>query len=228
MTPIRGMAQPSPSELERIYTLRFDNHMEYRNAVWKVLATRFFSQYIDCKAALLDLGCGYGEFVNNITCQKKFAMDLNPAARRNLAPDVTFLEQDCSTNWQLPAESLDVVFTSNFFEHLPSKQALADTVGQAKSCLKRGGRIIAIGPNVRHIGGAYWDFWDHHIALSDRSLKEHFEVQGFRIDKVIDRFLPYTMVNTRRAPVTLVSMYLLFPPLWRIMGRQFLIIARKP
>ena len=84
-------------------------------------------------------------------------MDLNPAARQHVAPGVQFIEQDCSQEWQLPEESLDIVFTSNFFEHLPSKQALSDTVTQAKRHLKSGGRIIAMGPNVRHIGGAYWD-----------------------------------------------------------------------
>jgi SAM-dependent methyltransferase len=217
-----------PSDLEQIYSRRFNSHIAYRNQVWKVLTGRFFSQYISPEAVTLDLGCGYGEFINNVTCKKKFAMDLNPAARQHIAPEVEFIEQDCSHEWQLPDESLDVVFTSNFFEHLPSKQALSNTVLQAKRHLKRGGRIIALGPNVRHIGGAYWDFWDHHLALTDRSLTEHFEMHGFRIERVLDRFLPYTMVNARRAPTALVSLYLLFPPIWRLMGRQFLIIASKP
>jgi SAM-dependent methyltransferase len=224
----RCMPHADPAgELEQIYNRRFNDHIAYRNAVWKVLTTRFFSRYVPTDATVLDLGCGYGEFINNIRCANKFAMDLNPAARRHLASGVTFLEQDCSCEWQLPAESLDVVFTSNFFEHLPSKQALADTVDQAKRCLRSGGRIIAMGPNVRHIGGAYWDFWDHHLALTDRSLKEHLNLQGFHPEKIVDRFLPYTMTNTRRFPTFLVSLYLVFPPVWKIIGRQFLVIARK-
>jgi predicted SAM-dependent methyltransferase len=56
---------------------------------------------------------------------------------------------------------LDVIFTSNFFEHLVSKQALSQTILQAKKCLVPGGRLIAMGPNIRFVGGAYWDFWDH-------------------------------------------------------------------
>ncbi len=70
---------------------------------------------------VLDLGCGYGEFINTIRCRNKYAMDLNPDAPRFLSQDITFLHQDCSRRWQLPDASLDVVFTSNFFEHLPDK-----------------------------------------------------------------------------------------------------------
>jgi len=155
-------------------------------------------------------------------------MDLNPKAGAYLAAEVNFLQQDCSETWALPSESLDLVFTSNFFEHLPSKKALADTLIQAKRCLKRGGRIIAMGPNIKYVGGAYWDFSDHHIALTERSLQEALEVQDFQVERAIERFLPYTMVNHRRYPQMFVSLYLGFPLAWKIMGKQFLIIARRP
>jgi SAM-dependent methyltransferase len=217
-----------PIELQEIYRRRFEAHLAYRNEVWKVLTHRFFSRYVAPSATVLDLGCGYGEFINNIQCGKKLAMDLNPGARKYLSPDVTYLEQDCSQPWDLPHESLDVVFTSNFFEHLPSRQLLGETLGQVYRALAEGGLLIAMGPNSRYIGGAYWDFWDHHIPLTDRSLHEALEIQGFQVEREVSRFLPYTMVNTRRYPVGFVTMYLLFPLAWKIMGKQFLLIARKP
>lgn len=215
------------NELAEIYSRRFDAHVAYRNAVWKVLADRFFPRYIAPAATLLDLGCGYGEFINNIQCGKKYAMDLNPNARGYLAAAIEFFLQDCSQPWGLADESLDVVMTSNFLEHLPSRQAIADTLAQAKRCLKSGGRFIAMGPNGKYVGGAYWDFWDHHIALTERSMVEVLEIQGFQIEAVIDRFLPYTMVNTRVYPIFLVSLYLMFPLAWKVMGKQFLVIAKK-
>jgi hypothetical protein len=43
----------------------------------------------------------------------------------------------------------------------------------------------------------------------------------------VPRFIPYTMVNRRRLPMLLVSLYLAMPPLWRIWGKQFLVIGRK-
>lgn len=213
--------------LAEIYSRRFDAHVAYRNAVWKVLTEKFFPRYIDPHSTILDLGCGYGEFINNIRCDRKFAMDLNPNARRFLAPEIAFLHQDCSHVWELPDESLDVVATSNFLEHLPSRQAIADTLLQVKRCLRTGGRFIALGPNTKYVGGAYWDFWDHHVALTERSMVEILELQGFQMESVIDRFLPYTMVNSRAYPMFLVSLYLMFPLAWKIIGKQFLVVARK-
>jgi predicted SAM-dependent methyltransferase len=69
----------------------------------------------------------------------KFAMDLNPDSENHAVPEVTLLRQDCSATWRLPDESLDVVFSSNFFEHLPSKEALESTFFEAYRTLKPGG-----------------------------------------------------------------------------------------
>ncbi len=215
-------------DLERIYARRFNDHISYRNRVWRVLVRQYLSRYIRAGDTILDLGCGYGEFINHIAAGKKYAMDMNGAARGYLGGDITFFEQDCSQPWPLPPASLDVVFSSNFFEHLPSKEALARTVGQAFQCLRPGGRIIVMGPNIRFLGGAYWDFWDHHLPLSDISMTEALEIRGFHAERVIARFLPYTMVNRRPAPALLIALYLKLPALWRLAGKQFLVTAVKP
>lgn len=224
-----GMNTPShsPNDLENIYRNRFDEHMAYRNEVWHVLTAEFFSKLISPDARVLDLGCGYGEFINNINCAKKFAMDMNPGAAKRLKSDITFIEQDCSAEWNLPEESLDAIFTSNFFEHLPSKAAFWDTLTQARRCLRKDGIIIAVGPNVRRVGGAYWDFWDHHLPLTDETVAEALHLQGFRIEESLAGFLPYTMVNRRAVPMLLVSLYLKIPFLWRLFGKQFLVVGRK-
>ena len=223
------MAAPrqQPAELDQIYTRRFDAHVAYRSEVWKVLTSKFFSRYIEPHFTVLDLGCGYGEFINNIRCARKYAMDLNAKARQFISSDVSFVQQDCAEPWNLAEESLDLVFTSNFFEHLPSRRSLAETLGQAQRCLRPGGRLIALGPNIKYVGGAYWDFSDHHIALTDRSLTEALEILGFEVERALGRFLPYTMVNRRRYPQVFVSIYLSFPLAWKIFGKQFLIVARK-
>jgi|ERR1017187_168313 SAM-dependent methyltransferase len=214
-------------DLEKIYSNRFDEHILYRNQVWKVLTSEFFSKLISPAAYVLDLGCGYGEFINNIRCAQKFAMDMNPRSVQMLSANVTVLQQDCSIAWPLPDDYLDVVFTSNFFEHLPTKDALANTLAQAQRCLKKDGVIIAVGPNVRFVGGAYWDFWDHHLPLTDGALSEALRLQGFQIQSSIPRFLPYTMHNRRRVPMWVVSLYLKVPLFWRAWGKQFLVIGRK-
>jgi SAM-dependent methyltransferase len=219
--------KPNPAELEAIYSERFDEHIAYRNNVWRVLISEFFNPYVEPNAIVLDLGCGYGEFINNVVCRQKYAMDLNPRAKNYLKEEVILLPQDCSAPWPLPDASLDLVFTSNFFEHLPSKEALSDALTQAARCLRPGKRLVAMGPNIRFVGGAYWNFYDHHLALTDISLVEAMRVHGLRIERVIPRFLPYTMVNRRPVPERLVRLYLKLPLMWRIMGAQFLVIAQK-
>ena len=188
----------------------------------------FFQKYVREDASVLDLGCGYGEFINTIRCGKRFAMDLNPDAPKHIAPSVRFLEQDCSSRWQVEDRALDVVFTSNFFEHLPDKAALGRTLDEIFRCLVPGGKLIAMGPNLRYLPGEYWDFWDHQLPLTDRSLAEGLTSRGFQLDECLAKFLPYTMVNERAYPVAFLKLYLRLPLAWRIFGKQFVIIACRP
>jgi SAM-dependent methyltransferase len=215
-------------ELQRIYSARFGHSIAYRQKIWTILVQSFFQRYVRVTDSVLDLGCGYGEFINSIKCAKKFALDLNPDAPKYLDPSVQFLAQDCSTRWQLEDSSLHVVFSSNFFEHLPDKQALGRTFNEIFRCLAPRGRLIAMGPNIRYLPGKYWDFWDHHLALTEKSLAEGLNGRGFQITECTAKFLPYTMVKQRQYPPLVLELYLRFPPAWRIFGKQFLIIASKP
>lgn len=215
-------------ELQRIYRQRFEQTAAYRNRVWQMLTAVFFNRWIQADGNVLDLGCGYGEFINNIIAGKKYAMDLNPDAPKHLISAVSFFEQDCSTVWPLPDNSLDTVFTSNFFEHLPDKQCLKKTLRQAYRCLKPGGRLIAMGPNIKYLPGTYWDFFDHHTILTEASLAEVLTMTGFALEQVTPRFLPYTLVNAVEYPLFFLRIYLSIPWLWWVKGRQFLLVAVKP
>ncbi|HEY5911475.1 MAG TPA: class I SAM-dependent methyltransferase [Verrucomicrobiae bacterium] len=222
------MSAHSPQDLQRIYESRFAGGLEYRRAVWRVLIADFFGRYLRPEQTVLDLGCGYGEFINQVPCARRFAMDLNPESARQLAPEVKLFPQDCATPWPLTDSSLDVVFTSNFFEHLPDKASLGRTLDQIRRCLKPGGCLIALGPNIMHLPGRYWDFWDHHLPLTENSLAEALETRGFGIELCLGKFLPHTMARGPRYPLTILRLYLRVPLAWRILGKQFLVVARTP
>ena len=179
-------------------------------------------------AVLLDLGCGYGEFINLVKAGAKIGMDLNARSRDLLNPEVRFFEQDCAARWPLADGQLDVVFSSNFFEHLPDKATLGRTLTEAFRCLKPEGRLIALGPNIKFTRGRYWDFWDHYLPLTEASLSEGLTARGFAIERCRARFLPYTMAGDRQYPLWMLRLYLRLPLLWRWRGEQFLVIARKP
>jgi len=214
--------------LNKIYQIRFSGLEEYRNAIWKILVKDFFSKWIQKGSVVLDLGCGYGEFINNVPDCERHAMDLNSDAGKHLDKDIHFHQQDCSKPWEIAPRSLDVIFSSNFFEHLPDKEALDQTIGHSMQALKPGGCLLAIGPNIAVLKGRYWDFWDHHVALSDQSLGELFEIHGLEIKRAISRFLPYNMVRVKKRPLFLVSLFLRLPFLWPIWGKQFFLAATKP
>src|SRR5258706_14495653 len=83
------------TELAQAYAQRFGPIEDYRRRVWQVLARDFFQPWVSEEGALLDLGCGYGEFLNAIKARRKHGMDLNPNSPQHLATDVKFLQQDC-------------------------------------------------------------------------------------------------------------------------------------
>ena len=217
----------SERNLTQIYEKRFSGHENYRKRVWKILIYDFFSKWIKSTDHVLDLGCGYGEFINHTKCEVRHAMDLNPKTKSLLDKEIILHQQDCSESWEIDSNSLDLVFTSNFFEHLPNKESLDRTMGEVKKALKSGGRLIAMGPNISVLKGKYWDFWDHHVALSDQSLCELLQIHNFTIEQSESKFLPYNMVRVKERPLFMVSLYLRFPFLWKIFGKQFFIVSRK-
>lgn len=221
------IAPHSPTELQRLYKRRFADKGEYRDEVWRVLVGQYFARWLPPGASVLDLGCGHCEFINNVQSEKRFGMDLNPDAVHRAAPGVQILLNNCSEPWALPDASLDVVFTSNFFEHLYTKRDLRDTLIQAWRCLRPGGRIIAMGPNIRYLPGEYWDFYDHYLALTELSLGEVLSETGFTLDEQIPRFLPYTMSQGRKSPIWMLRLYLKLKFVWPLFGKQFLVVATK-
>lgn len=227
MTSITPSGQQLGPELAAIYQQRFQGASDYRKRVWTALVADFFQKYVRPSDTVVDLGCGYGEFINAISCKTKIGIDLNPDSRQNLNPAVRLLEQDCASTWQLPDESVNVVFTSNFFEHLPDKASLGRTLDEIGRCLVPGGQLIAMGPNIKYLPGEYWDFWDHLLPLTEMSLSEGLTNHGFEMVKLVPRFLPYRMAGGPPYPIFLVRAYLRLSIFWPLFGKQFLVIARK-
>jgi SAM-dependent methyltransferase len=216
------------SELSTIYRNRFAGREQYRRSVWQILIASYFEIYLRGVDSVLDLGCGYCDFINQVSARERFGMDLNPDASQQVGPGVRLLSQDCSSRWPLADRSLDLVFTSNFFEHLPDKASLTRTLGEIHRCLKPGGRLVAMGPNLKYLTGRYWDFWDHYLPLTEQSLAEGLSTGGFEIERMIDRFLPFTMSQGPRYPLAFLRLYLRLPLAWKVFGKQFLVVGAKP
>jgi len=216
------------TDLKKMYTLRFtDADNARKNEIWKILVRDFFQKFVGTGQTVIDAACGHGEFINNISAQRKIAVDLNEDAATFLSNEVEFRHGDAiSVLADLP-DTADVVFTSNFLEHLPDKKTLNTFLDSVMNCLKADGKYIVLGPNLRYLPGQYWDFYDHELGLTHLSLVEALQLKNFSVSCCIDKFLPYTTKSKLPSHPLLVKAYLMVPPAWKILGRQFFIVAEK-
>lgn len=213
----------------RIYRQRFDVEAQRRkDRLWKVLCRHFLQRFVSPADTVLDLGAGYCEFINNIRCAKKYAVDLNEDTPRFASPEVTVIQKPASDLSQFASSSVDTVFASNFFEHLASKAELATTLAEVQRVLRPGGRLLVLQPNIRYAYREYWDFLDHHLPLSHISLAEALEIAGLTVVETRPRFLPYTTKSPLPQAPALLRLYLVLKPLHRLLGKQMLIVAEKP
>ena len=118
--------------------------------------------------------------------------------------------------------------TSNFLEHLRTKEECDRVLAEARRVLRPGGRFLIMGPNIRYLAAEYWDFYDHCLPLSHLSMEEGLVQADYEIDRIIPRFLPYTTQSRLPQHPLLVALYLRTPMAWRVLGKQFLVVARKP
>jgi SAM-dependent methyltransferase len=219
-----------PEDLAEMYRKRFDQkELAEKQVLWKTLCESFFQQYIPETGTVVDLGAGNCEFSNAITARRVIAVDLNPETAVFAGPGVEALITSCDDLSEIEKDSVDTVFTSNFFEHLPTKEVLLDTLRESHRILKPGGRIVVLMPNIRNVGGKYWDYFDHYLPLTHLSLCEGLGLAGFHVERVIPRFLPYT-IRGSKLPVSagLVKLYLKMRPLWLVFGGQMLVVGSKP
>jgi SAM-dependent methyltransferase len=216
--------------LDSLYATRFpEADRDAKNAIWQVLCPHFFQRYVKEDDVVLDIGAGFGEFLRNIRCGKRIAVDIERLSGRQLPPgtEEVFVPSH-ELSGKIPANSVDVVFCSNFFEHLPDKATFLATLGEIRKVLRPGGRLMALQPNIRYVGGAYWDFVDHHLPLTHVTLIEAAESLGFEIVEVVPKFLPYTTRSAIPQSPWLVRLYLSIRPAWWFLGKQTWFVARKP
>jgi SAM-dependent methyltransferase len=213
--------------LNRLYKGRFEGHHDRRDRIWKVLCGDFFQAFVRGSDTVLDIGAGYCEFINNIKCAGKYAVDLNEDTPAFANPDVRVFSCP-STNLSPFADStLDAVFMSNFLEHLGTKADVLKTLDEIRRVLKMQGRVMILSPNIKYAIKEYWDFFDHCLPLSHKSLVEALRLAEFEVELVIPRFLPYTTRSRIPQTAFLIKAYLRLPLAWRVIGKQCFVVGKK-
>jgi SAM-dependent methyltransferase len=214
------------SNLQKLYQKRFGDELSSKNLIWKTLCTHYFQQFISPGDTVLDMGAGYCEFINNIQCAHKYAVDLNSDVEAFAGNDVKVCNGRLPELAERSKGSVDIVFMSNFLEHLKSKEEVLEILAASYAILKPGGKVIILQPNIRYAFREYWDFFDHNIPFSEKSIEEALTVSGFDIERIVPRFLPYSTKSRLPQHPLLIWLYLKLPFLWRIFGKQMLVIAK--
>lgn len=216
--------------LDRLYAERFpEEERASKAALWRVLYDGFFAAYVPPDATVLDLGAGYCDLINAVQATRRIAVDLNPDTPGFAAPGVEVLAWPIERIAEkLDAGSVDVVFASNVLEHLPGSDALLEVLGSVRRVLRPGGRLVIVQPNVRIVGGAFWDFFDHTLPLSEKGMSEALSLSRFHIVECRARFLPYTTKSRLPQSAALVRAYLRWRPAQWLFGKQMLVVAERP
>lgn len=216
--------------LRAIYSGRFPEedaaHRLWRRELWRILVDDYFSRWIDDGATVLDFGCGRGEFINAVRAKRRIGVDLRQGLAQHLDDGVEFVSTSGVRVPSIADGTVDVIFCSNLLEHLPDRATITRLFREFERMLSPKGRLLILGPNLRYTGAAYWDFFDHILPITDKSLVEALATADLVPEKLIPRFLPYTTVGSRLFPLILVRAYLRLPLAWRFFGAQFFAVTR--
>jgi SAM-dependent methyltransferase len=218
--------QPGGINYERMYAWRFhDVDQGRRLAVWQEIA-RYIHRRMGAPARVLDPAAGRGEFITSVPAAERWGVDLighgvpESSGVKMIITDIMAAD--------IPSDYFGGVFASNFLEHLPDQNAVAAVLGKLYGSLEPGGRIAIIGPNFRYCTREYFDCADHTVILSHIAATEHLYAAGFDVTSVAAQFLPYSFRGLLPPSPVLTRIYLRTPVLWRLLGKQFLVLGRKP
>lgn len=194
-----------------------------RDVLWKTLWDAVFCKYISADDCVLDLGAGYGQFINNVEARRRIAIDIWDGMASHVHNDVEAIIGDVTDLSRVEKESVNFAFASNIFEHLPQ-----DSVGAVLEALKtklaRDGSLAILQPNYTYAYKEYFDDYTHVSVWSHISMADFLEAHGYEITYSHPRFLPLTIKSRLPVSPILIKTYLRSPV--RPMGKQMLFIAR--
>jgi hypothetical protein len=195
-----------------------------REILWRALWKFHFSRYITSSDCVLELGCGYADFINNVQSRRRIALDSWPGFLKYLAKDVEGHTGDATDLSFLDRASVDFAFASNVFEHL-TKESLSSVLGQLREKLTIRGKLAILQPNYRYAYKEYFDDYTHVSVYSHESLCDFLAAHNYQVIECIPRFMPLTVKNRKMiVSESLIRLYLSLP--MKPLGKQMFVMAR--
>ena len=218
--------QDQKLNLAKVYQFRFAGLSQVKKDATWALVTRWIESKLGNPKSVLDPAAGRGEFIISSRAAERWACDLSDQ-RTSWPTGITTRFGDIY-KVDLPEKYFDLIFVSNFLEHLATPDDVYKYLMQLRKSLKPGGKLAIMGPNFRFSANEYYDFADHLLPLSDRTVEEHLAAADLQHQLTISRFLPLSFRSQRFSNPWLVKLYLAVPIFWRLFGRQFFIVATRP
>ncbi|MBU0484861.1 MAG: class I SAM-dependent methyltransferase [Proteobacteria bacterium] len=197
--------------------------LKSRRHVWHEIV-RFIAKNVGDIQTLVELGPGYCDFINLFPAFNKIAYEINPEMKLYAADDVRVYCDDAMAVSRLEIESVDMVFASNFFEHLDMNE-LDDLMPEIRKVLRPRGLLVFIQPNYRFCEKNYFDDPTHKTIFSDLMLPEFLGKYGFAIRTLVPALLPFSMKSRLPKWQFLVRLYLNSPI--KPMAAQMYVVAVK-
>ena len=198
-------------------------HDRRRTILWKSLYRYHFSRFIRPSDTVVDLGCGYGDFINAVVAQRRLAVDAWAGAHEYLEEGIEFRADPIDDLAFLDNRSVDFAFASNVFEHV-SQSVFRTVLGELRRVLTADGTLCILQPNYLYAYRQYFDDYTHVAVYSHVSLCDFLRSEGFEILHCSPRFLPLSIKSALPIHPLLIRLYLLSP--LKLLGRQMLIRCR--
>jgi len=194
-----------------------------RRRVWREIA-RFVEKDAAAVHTVVELGAGYCDFINQFPARRKIAFDLNPEMAAFAAPEVELRTTDATTLPGIEAESVDLVFASNFLEHL-SQDELNRLLPRIRSVLSPDGRLILLQPNYRLCAKRYFEDPTHQTVFDDASIVTALARHALRAVRVEPGLLPFSMRSHLPQWACLTRLYLHSPI--KPLAAQMYVVAER-
>ena len=217
--------QDQKLNLAKVYQFRFAGLSQVKKDATWALVTRWIESKLGNPKSVLDPAAGRGEFIISSRAPERWACDLSDQ-RTSWPTGITTRFGDIY-KVDLPEKHFDLIFVSNFLEHLATPDDIFQYLLQLRKSLKPDGKLAIMGPNFRFSANEYYDFADHLLPLSDRTIEEHLAAVDMKCERIIPRFLPLAFRSQRFSHPLLVKLYLAVPFFWRFYGKQFFIVATR-
>ncbi len=139
-----------------------------RRVLWQTLVDCVFQKQIPPDGVVLELGAGYGDFINSVRARRRLAVDVvvgNAFASRPRRGRPCHQHHNNLTAWRtIRLIMFSAAIVSNTFR----RPNLVDCLSQLHRKMKPGAMLTIVQPNFKYCAREYFDDYTHVSIYTDK------------------------------------------------------------